>query len=130
MPRADDGLSDALYPAETPRKRKRAEHARPRVTGVFHRTQKGFGFVRPLPADGEGAKQPKNDDARGRHLHPGQVHARCRKRRCRGDRSQAARASGTGARPGPRGRVVEVIERQTRQFVGIKTSGLLIWVKF
>lgn len=33
----------------SPRKRKRSQHAGTRVVGVFQRTQKGFGFVRPSP---------------------------------------------------------------------------------
>ncbi len=95
------------------------EQARPkgnRVSGTFRRTQRGFGFVRPAdtePTDTEPADiyipAKKAADAstgdvvlvqldrrRGRHL------------------------------PGPRGEIVEILQRQTHQFVGtyFATAGI------
>ncbi len=106
----------------TPRKRKRAEHARPRIIGVFHRTQKGFGFVRPLPPAGEDGARPPREDARADDIF---VPAKYTLDAAGGDvvavevkDVKRAHHNDSGARLGPRGRVVEVIERQTRQFVG------------
>jgi len=110
---------EGSFVQDTPRKRKRGEHVRPRVVGVFHRTQKGFGFVRPLPPAGEdGPRQPK-EDARADDIF---VLAKYTLDAAGGDvvavEVKKAGHPQAGARPGPRGRVVEVIERQTRQFVG------------
>ena len=58
----DKPLSDLFTWPELTRKRKRSEHARPRVIGVFHRTQKGFGFVRPTPPTGEEGELKAKDD--------------------------------------------------------------------
>jgi ribonuclease R len=78
-----------------------------RLVGVFQRTPKGFGFVRPsgrLPADSEvrdvyiPAKQT-GDAATGDI-----VLVQLTKQRPRD--------------PGPRGEIIDVIERQTHQFVG------------
>ena len=110
---------------EAPRKRKRSEHARPRVVGVFQRTQKGFGFVRPTPAsskaDGE-QPQETSADAREKDIF---IPAKYTLDAASGDvvavEVKHARRAQAGAGPnplGPRGRVVEVLERQTRQFVG------------
>jgi len=97
-----------------PRKRKRSEHVRPRVIGVFHRTQKGFGFVRPSPAHSE-------DDGR-RQETTGEtpdifVPARYTLDAATGD-VVAVEIKRVRGELGPRGRVVEVMERQTRRFVG------------
>ena len=59
---ADKRVSDLFRWPEPARKRKRSEQARPRVVGVFHRTQKGFGFVRPLPPAGEEGDRKAKDD--------------------------------------------------------------------
>jgi len=78
-----------------------------RVVGVFRRTQRGYGFVRPAPpASGDelpdiyiSAKKAGNASTGdlvlvqlGRHPHPKQL--------------------------GPKGQIVEVLQRETRQFVG------------
>ena len=119
---SNERVSDLFHWPEPTRKRKRSEHARPRVVGVFHRTQKGFGFVRPMPPAGEeGERKPKDDpkaddifvpakytlDAAGGDVVA--VEVKELKRPRQGD---------SDARLGPRGRIVEIIERQTRRFVG------------
>ena len=75
--------------------------------GVFQRTQKGFGFVRPSGAAAPG-RRCKTSTSRPstRATPPPATWCWCnsRKRR-RGD-------------PGPRGEIVEIVERQTHQFVG------------
>ena len=94
------------------------EHARPRVVGVFHRTRKGFGFVRPIPPDTEEDDRRQKEVSKDNDIF---IPAKYTLDAAGGDvvavevkhsRQQVA------ARPGPRGRVVEVLERQTRQFVG------------
>ncbi|MGA2035071.1 MAG: ribonuclease R family protein, partial [Thermoguttaceae bacterium] len=77
------------------------------VVGAFHRTQKGFGFVRPLEAAAAGVKDKDifvpakwSVDAADGDV----VSVRLHKRRPED--------------PGPRGEIVEVIERETHQFVG------------
>jgi len=85
-----------------------------RIVGVFQRTQRGFGFVRrstpPKPAaeDSDAAAEPsdiyipakRTSDAATGDL----VLVRLLRRRAR--------------EPGPRGEIIEIIERQTHQFVG------------
>ncbi len=77
-----------------------------RLMGVFQRAQKGFGFVR---LRGEGVAADAKDiyipaDRTGDAATGDMVLVEMKKRG-RGD-------------PGPRGEIVEVIERQTQQFVG------------
>ncbi len=114
----------SLAPA-APRKRKRSEHARPRVVGVFQRTQKGFGFVRPSPAstveDDQRAKET-SAEVREKDIF---VPAKYTLDAASGDvvavevkHVRHSQASTPSHSLGPRGRVVEVLERQTRQFVG------------
>jgi ribonuclease R len=126
--------AEGSFLPEAPRKHKRSECARPRVVGVFQRTKKGFGFVRPSPASSEEDDQRRNatpgeagevkdifvpakytlDAASGDVVAVEVKHAR--------HPPPAGRPGKHGARPdtrpGPRGRVVEVLQRQTRQFVG------------
>jgi len=121
-PAADDGSSAAFFPPDAPRKRKRSQHAGPRVVGVFHRTQKGFGFVRPSPptsADGPPRKETAGE------VEDIFVPAKYTLDAATGDvvavEVKRVRRLQAGAEPGShgqRGRVVEVLERQTRQFVG------------
>ena len=78
-----------------------------RVLGVFQRTQKGFGFVRSR-------EEPKGRPRRQKDIY---IPAERRRRR------HGRRGVGRGRRPprgepGPRGEIVEVVERQTQQFVG------------
>jgi ribonuclease R len=82
---------------------------------VFHRTQKGFGFVRPLPLAGEeGDRKPKDDPKADDIFIP----AKYTLDAAGGDVVAVEIGRGRGGGPGPRGRVVEIMERQTRQFVG------------
>ncbi|MGO9112827.1 MAG: ribonuclease R family protein, partial [Thermoguttaceae bacterium] len=97
------------------RKRKRSEHSRPRIVGVFQRTQKGFGFVRPSPASLEGdGQRPKETSGDVKDIF---VPAKYTLDAASGD-VVAVEVKHVRGAPGPRGRVVEVLERQTRQFVG------------
>jgi ribonuclease R len=105
---------EGSFEVETPRKRKRSEHARPRILGVFHRTQKGFGFVRPLPTDGEESGLQQKEAGKAQDIF---IPAKYTLDAAGGDVVAIEVKKAHGA-PGPRGRVVEVIERQTRQFVG------------
>ncbi len=122
LPEGEGNYVSADFPPESSRKRKRAEHARPRVMGVFHRTKKGFGFVRPLPTDGEEKGRQTDGDARSEDIF---IPAKYTLDAASGDvvaievkDVKRAHHKDAGARLGPRGRIVEVIERQTRQFVG------------
>jgi ribonuclease R len=77
------------------------------VVGVFRRTFKGFGFVRPAA---ETAAETKAEDIyiaaeRAGDAASGDTVVVQLIRRRRGD-------------PGPRGEIVEILERQTHQFVG------------
>jgi len=113
-------LDENTRELDLPRKRKRSEHALAQVVGVFQRTQKGFGFVRPSPASIE------DDGQRGKET-SGEVKdifvpAKYTLDAATGDvvavEVKPGRHPQADTRPGPRGRVVEVLERQTRQFVG------------
>jgi ribonuclease R len=111
----NERLSDLFRWPEPTRKRKRSEHVRPRVVGVFHRTQKGFGFVRPLPPAGEEGERKAKDDPKADDIF---IPAKYTLDAAGGDVVAVEIGRGRGGGPGPRGRVVEVMERQTRQFVG------------
>jgi ribonuclease R len=81
--------------------------SRGRLTGVFQRRQKGFGFVRLIGDDipkGE-TKDVYIPADRAGDASTGDVVVVQLKKRRPGD-------------PGPRGEIVEVVERQTQQFVG------------
>ena len=119
---ADERVSDLFRWPEPTRKRKRSEQGRPRVVGVFHRTQKGFGFVRPTPPAGEERDPKSKDDPKANDIF---VPAKYTLDAAGGDvvavevkEAKRAQHNDAGARLGPRGRIVEIIERQTRQFVG------------
>ena len=89
---------------------KRADPAGPkgnRLVGVFQRTAKGFGFVRPtaeVPAGAEFQDVYVPSERTGDAATGDVVLVQLTKRRPRD--------------PGPRGEIIEVIERQTHQFVG------------
>ncbi len=95
------GSNHLVMPA-TPVKAPRSN----RLMGVFQRAQKGFGFVRlrgeGVPADAKDIYIP--EDRTGDAATGDVVLVEVRKPR-RGE-------------PGPRGEIIEVIERQTQQFVG------------
>jgi ribonuclease R len=77
-----------------------------RVLGVFQRTQKGFGFVR---LDQAGAKEKAKDI-----YIPAEQSADA----ATGDVVLVELGRQRGRELGPRGTIVEVVERQTHQFVG------------
>ena len=96
-------------PRKTPGKTSGKSAAKPsanRLLGVFQRTQKGFGFVR-LRGDQSNTEQKDVYIPADRTADA-----------ATGDvvmvRVNRARQSS----PGPRGEIVEIVERQTRQFVG------------
>jgi ribonuclease R len=108
--RADQPVTE-----ETPPKKKRSQRDRPRAVGIFQRTRKGFGFVRVAPVTSEEqASRPKEvpEDIF--------VPAKYTLDAASGDlvAVEVRRGRKEGTQPGPRGRVVEVLERQSRQFVG------------
>ena len=118
-PDADDDTADLL----SSRKRKRSEHARPRVVGVFSRTQKGFGFVRLSPAgQEEEGSQRKETLGKAGEVKDIFIPAKYTLDAATGDmvavEIKHGRQPQASSPLGPRGRVVEVLERQTRQFVG------------
>ncbi|MBN2477052.1 MAG: ribonuclease R [Pirellulales bacterium] len=78
-----------------------------RVVGVFSRTQKGFGFVRPTA--------PSTPDAEVQDIY---IPAKRTRDAATGDVVLVQLSKRRGREPGPRGEIVEIIERQTHQFVG------------
>ena len=119
VPQAEDGslTSDARG------KQKRSQRTRPLIVGVFQRTQKGFGFVRPSPRGPEESGQRAKETSS--ELKDIFVPAKYTLDAATGDvvavEVKRLRHPQAGAQPsplGPRGRIVEVLERQTRQFVG------------
>jgi len=84
----------------------RGAAGRNRIVGVFHRTSKGFGFVKP-----SGATDPEAPDV--------YIPANKSGDAATGDvvLVQLSRQRG-GRRPGPRGEIIDVVERETNQFVG------------
>ncbi len=90
-----------------PAKPKPSDPKSNRVVGVFHRTQKGFGFVRPT------GTAPSVEKANDIYI-PAQRTADA----ATGDVVLVERTRRGPRDPGPRGEIIEVIERQTHQFVG------------
>ena len=92
------------------------------MVGVFSRTQKGFGFVRPSPASPAEDGKRKETPAEVGEVKDIFVPAKYTLDAASGDvvavEVKHVRHPQAGTRLGPRGRVVEVLERQTRQFVG------------
>ena len=111
LPEGEGGLS---------RKRKRSEHARPRVVGIFQRTQKGFGFVRPSPTGSEedGTRRKEAVGERQDVFVPAKYTLDAASGDLVAVEIRRVRHPEAGTALGPRGRVVEILERQTRQFVG------------
>ncbi|MFZ1934845.1 MAG: ribonuclease R [Thermoguttaceae bacterium] len=100
----DQGQLEQL-PAKTARKSAGGKGGN-RVVGVFQRTQKGFGFVR---LDQAGGKEKAKDI-----YIPAEESADA----ATGDVVLVEIGRQRGRELGPRGRIVEVVERQTHQFVG------------
>lgn len=94
-----------VFPMKTSRqsKGKRAN----RVLGVFQRTQKGFGFVR--------VDQPSPPAEKVKDIY---IPAEESGDAATGDVVLVEIGRQRGRETGPRGRIVEVVERQTHQFVG------------
>ncbi|HWA96835.1 MAG TPA: ribonuclease R [Pirellulales bacterium] len=85
-------------------------HSGPTITGVFRRAQGGFGFVRPAHA--------KATDGRDLDIYIAAEHTLDA---ASGDTVlvRPLKSAGRNGRfPGTRGAIVEVLERETRQFVG------------
>ncbi len=81
-----------------------------RLVGVFHRTAKGYGFVRPAdtaPAPGE--------DRRSQDVY---IPAHWTSDASTGDLVLVQLKRTHGGAPGPRGQIIEVVERETYRFVG------------
>lgn len=77
------------------------------ISGVFRRTAKGFGFVRPA---GAGASHTREQDIYIAGDHAGDAAS--------GDLVLVKLLKGRGRFGQPQGAIVEVIERETHQFVG------------
>ncbi|HUT14039.1 MAG TPA: ribonuclease R family protein, partial [Thermoguttaceae bacterium] len=78
-----------------------------RVVGVFRRAEKGFGFVRPSGA------APSRAEVKDVY-----VPAKRTRDAATGDVVLVQLLEHRGRQPGPRGEIVEIVERQTHQFVG------------
>jgi ribonuclease R len=98
------------FTAEPPRpaKQSRAEFTGPKVTGVFRRMSAGYGFVRP---SGVAAAADRSGDIF--------IPANCSMDASSGDIVLVAISRKRDIRrPNPEGEIVEIIERETHQFVG------------
>lgn len=107
-PVASAEAAEDLPETAQPKKRRTKQ-----VVGVFRRTEGGYGFVRPQRIPGE---EPMADVfIPARHTSDAatgdQVAVRLRKEREHGRRR-------ADDRPGLRGEIVEILRRETRQFVG------------
>ena len=96
-----------------------------RVVGVFHRAQQGYGFVRPKAP----LSASRDDRSRARHAQDAEppqdiyIPAKGTHDAATGDvvlvgLQRPRRGAPRGSPSGPRGQVLEILERQTRQFVG------------
>lgn len=96
-----------------PMKSVAASAPRNRIIGVFHRTQKGYGFVRPRP--GTAAAALKERDGAIRDIY---IPAKRAGDASTGDVVVVELLRRRRDEPGVRGEIVEIIERQTQRFVG------------
>ncbi len=110
------GAGHLIQPVETPQpgggqgrvgKPASETHAK-RVVGTFRRNESGYGFVRPTGA-------ARGEDNREADIY---IPARRTKDAANGDTVAVQLLPPGRKHPGPRGEIVEVIERQTNQFVG------------
>ena len=88
-----------------------------RVVGVFQRTSKGFGFVRPKEPFVETLATKLAEEPTGK---PADIYIPAKRAgdASTGDVVLVQLGKSRGGMPGPRGEIVEIIERQTNQFVG------------
>lgn len=86
---------------------------RNRVIGVFHRTQKGFGFVRPRSGSAIASLKDPNGTVRDIY-----IPAKRAGDASTGDVVVVELLRRRRDEPGARGEIVEIIERQTQRFVG------------
>ena len=95
-----------------------------RVVGVFQRTQKGFGFVRPnpllsaAPEEDRGPEDAVPSPAVRAESPDIYIPAKWTCDASTGDVVLVEVHPRRRGDPGPRGRIAEVVQRQTRQFVG------------
>ncbi len=78
-----------------------------RITGIFHRTQHGYGFVRPSAT---AASEGKSADI--------YISARQTKDAATGDTVLVRVSDKPGRKGGVRGEILQVLERETHRFVG------------
>ncbi len=86
-----------------------------RVVGAFERTKKGFGFVRPAarPSSAKSSQSTAAEEVRDIYI-PAKRTADA----ATGDVVLVQLRHPRPRDPGPRGEIIEIIERQTHQFVG------------
>ncbi len=122
-PKADSAAPVGYLPLKTSAPKKKAEKTpgkpagkanpsqRPgRIVGTFQRNAKGFGFVRPERPFGEAQSGKPPEDIF--------IPEEYAKDASTGDTVVVALSKHKGKTPGPRGEIVEILNRQTRQFVG------------
>jgi len=120
--RADGGQAvdeGAQTPAKSEPEREPVKKERRRsssaIVGTFRRTQHGYGFVRPIdPISGKPAEDPKT----GEPLQDVYISQKSSLDAASGDVVQVRLGKPRPNQPGPRGRIVEIVERETHQFVG------------
>jgi len=100
------GANHLIEPAD-PSSRKSS-----RVVGVFHRKEKGFGFVRPS------GRPPETTVGAEAEVPDVYIPAKRSGNAATGDVVLVQLLSRRDRDPGPRGKIVEIVERQTHQFVG------------
>jgi ribonuclease R len=100
------GGGHLVYPASAGR-----SHGN-RLVGVFRRAAKGYGFVRPKSA---GTNSSSEKSAAAKDIY---ISARGASDAATGDVVLVELLRPRPGEPGPRGRIVEVLQRQTQQFVG------------
>ena len=88
-----------------------------RVVGMFSRTAKGFGFVR-LAGTGKMPVAPRHDRPAEKELEDIYIPAKYAGDASTGDTVVVQISKRRHGEPGPRGEIVEILERQTHQFVG------------
>ena len=101
-------------PERIKRPKKNASRPRDQLIGVFHRTQKGFGFVRVAPPAGENGARAKSPDRADDIFIPASQTLDA----ATGDSVAVVMRKGQDSAGRTAGKIVDILERETRQFVG------------
>jgi len=112
---ATDSQADSSGDSQEAQRKKSTRSGPEGVVGTFRATRHGYGFVRPIdPVSGKPAEDPKT----GEPLEDIYIAGKHTLDAAGGDVVLVRLGKPRPHQPGPRGKIAEVIERETHRFVG------------